>query len=861
MTDSASQAILALRWYLIVQAFGLAALPLCLRLFRHLPDHGHGVSKPLGLLLAGWVFWGLVTLGWLHNSAGSVLLALLIVAAAGSALYLIDRPTTEPGNDLSWRAILATELVFTLAFAAWCVVRAHMPRIETAGGEKWMEIAFLRAILRSDTFPPHDPWLSGFAISYYYFGYVIMAMITRLAGVLPSIAFNLGIATLFALTCTGAFSLVYNLVAVSRGRIERVGVLADRSNWSTILSGLLGPLLVVLMGNLEGLMEVLHARGIGSEAFWQWVDIRALAQKPPMLAEGSWLPTRFFWWWQASRVIRDYSPAGDHVEVIDEFPAFSFLLGDMHPHVLALPFVLLAVALALNLYLRALRRKPRKFELDFRSLLSDWPFVGWEFFVYAICLGGLGFLNTWDFPIYLFVVTAAYTLAHLGDMRDRGRLTFYALRFGLLFVSLLLLGFLLYQPFWRSFQSQVGGIVPNLLNGTRLPQFLLMFGPLLFIAAAFVIVQARRDGVQVGEVIKWTLIVSAGIVGVLVIVVGLAAVLIRAGVIAPQGIAATVDAWMRGQPLPELGGEVPSVLTFVRLRILVDSRLLGPYPDMSDGRIVGRAILSSPVWVALGLVAFLVIIAFILQRAASVERSLTSVSGFVLLLLATGALLVLGVELVYIKDHFGTRMNTVFKFYFQAWILWSIGGAYALATFIRRGGAGRSVAVAVAAILICAGLIYPTLAIPKRAGEQGDEVTLDGATYLARGRAGDYAAIAWLNEHVSDAPVILEAPGGGYVYEGRVSAHTGLPTVLGWAGHEHQWRGSYDEQSRRQADIETMYSSVDVEEVLTLLDKYDIRYVYVGPLERERYPVEGLAKFAGMMDTVYESGGVVIYKR
>jgi YYY domain-containing protein len=862
MTNSALQVILVLRWYLVVQAFGLAALPLCLRLFRHLPDRGYGVSKPMGLLLAGWVFWMLVSLGWMHNTAGGILLALFIVAAAGCALYLADRPTTQPGNSLSWRDVLATEVVFTLAFAAWCVVRAHMPRIETAGGEKWMEIAFLRAILRSSTFPPHDPWLSGFAISYYYFGYVIMAMITRLAGVLPSIAFNLGIATLFALTCSGAFSLVYNLVAVSRRRVERADALADRSKWSAILSGLLGPLLLVLMGNLEGLMEVLHARGVGSEAFWQWVDIRSLAQKPPSLAEGSWLPQRFFWWWQASRVIRDYSPTGNHLEVIDEFPAFSFLLGDMHPHVLALPFVLLAIALALNLYLRSVNQRPREsFDLSFQSLLSDWPFVGWEFFVYAICLGGLGFLNTWDFPIYLFVVTAAYALAHLGDMRDRERLAFYALRFALLFISLLLLGFLLYQPFWRSFQSQVGGIVPNLISGTRLTQFLLMFGPLLFIVTAFAIVQARQGGVRAGEVIKWTLIVTLGIVCVLALVLGLVAVLIRVGVIEPQGSAAYVDAWLRGQPLPELGGEVPSVLTFVRLRMLVDSKLLGPSPDMSNWRIVGPAILNSPVWVALGLVAFLVVIAFVFQQAARAGRPLTEVSGFVLLLLATGALLVLSVEFVYIKDHFGTRMNTVFKFYFQAWILWSIGGAYVLATFIRRAGVGRSVVVGIAAALICAGLIYLALAIPKRAGEQGDEVTLDGAAYLDRDRAEDFAAISWLNEHVGDAPVILETPGGGYAYEGRVSAHTGLPTVLGWAGHEHQWRGSYDEQSRREEDIEALYSSVNVEETLTLLDKYDIRYVYVGPVERERYSAEGLAKFAGMMSVAYESAGVVIYER
>ncbi|MBN1979307.1 MAG: hypothetical protein JW918_18070 [Anaerolineae bacterium] len=900
MTDATSQIILAFRWYLATQAFGLAALPLCLKLFRHLPDRGYGVSKPMGLLLAGWAFWLLASLGWLRNTAGGVLVALGILAVAGTVLYLTKQPSTQ----LPWRAIVVAEAVFALAFAAWCIVRAHMPRIETAGGEKWMEIAFLRGILRSDAFPPHDPWLSGFAISYYYFGYVIMAMLTRLTDILPSMAFNLGIATLFALTCTGAFSLAYNLIAARKGAISEI-VSAERERWSAVLGGLLGPLLVALVGNLEGLMEVLYARGIGSAAFWEWVDIRSLTRAPPAFADGSWIPTRFYWWWQASRVVRDYSPLGDHVEIIDEFPAFSFLLGDMHPHVLALPFVLLVISLALDLYLRVLAGESRDegrswktwdsnlrsassrlrlfFEslhtnqgevkwavlhsvlrslyFGFRSLLSDWSFSGWELLVYAVCLGGLGFLNTWDFPIYLFLVTVAYAVAHLGSMREEGRLTFYALRSAVLFISLLLLGFFLYQPFWRSFQSQAGGVIPNLFGGTRLTQFLLMFGPLLFIACAFVIGRARRSGVRAGQVTKWTLGVSAGILVVLVLIAGLAALLIRTGwTVELQGAARYLDAWLRGEHLPDIG-EVPGPWTLARQRVIVDPKLLGPAADTSDLGIIARAFLISPVWVILGLVAFLVTIVLVLRGEAGVKQPAAGIRDFVLLLFATGALLVLSVEFVYIKDHFGTRMNTVFKFYFQAWILWSIGGAYALATFIRRGGMGGKVVSAVAAILILAGLLYPLLAIPRRADEYGGPVTLDGADYLARQYPADYAAITWLNEHVKGAPVILETPGGSYGYEGRVSAHTGLPTVLGWAGHEHQWRGTYDEQARRKEDIETLYTSVDKEQVLTLLDKYDISYVYVGPLERDLYQIDGLAKFAGLMEVAYESGDVVIYKR
>jgi len=863
-----SQALLALRWYLIVQAFGLAALPLCLRLFRHLPDHGYGISKPLGLLLTGWAFWLLTTLGWLHNTVGSVLVVMALLATIGLLLRYQASGNQQSASSVEYPAssiVLTTELLFALAFVAWCLVRAHMPRIQTAGGEKWMEIAFLRAILRSNVFPPHDPWLSGFAISYYYFGYVIVAMITRLAAVPPPIAFNLGIVTLFALTCTGAFSLVYNLIAADVSPSPRGGG-PGRGRKRAILGGLLGPLLVTVMGNLEGLLEVLHARGIGPAAFWAWLDIRSIDGPPVTFAQGSWVPTRFFWWWQASRVLQDYTPFGAEQHVIDEFPVFSFILGDMHPHVLALPFVLLALALALNLYLRIANCEWRVANSEWRmangeprassrlfsiphSLISDLPFTIWEFLVYAICLGGLGFLNTWDFPIYLFIVVAAYALAHLRIAQHASRnthramrityhasrITFHVSRITFLFIALLLTGIFLYIPFWIGFQSQAGGILVNLFNATHLPQFLVMFGPLVFVVAVFVAGQAQRSGVQARAVIRWTLVTTLSIIGVLVLMLGIFVVLVWPGAIPPRGPAAYLAAWLRGEPIPGLEG-VANAHSLVSHSLL--SRLLNP-------------------WTALGLIALLTTIILILLRSSQF-----AIRNFVLLLCTTGILLTLGVEYVYLRDNFGTRMNTVFKFYFQAWVMWGIAGAYVLTGFVRRGRMGV-VVVAPGVLFIAAGLVYPVLAIPARAGEYGGRPTLDATAYLAETQPEDYAAIAWLNENVSGAPVILEAPADhfqAYVYEGRVSAHTGLPTLLGWAGHEHQWRGNYDEQARREPDIEALYTSVDPDEALTLLDKYGISYVYIGPLERRRYPPAGLAKFAGLMDVVYDSGTVTIYR-
>jgi uncharacterized membrane protein len=151
----------------------------------------------------------------------------------------------------------------------------------------------------------------------------------------------------------------------------------------------------------------------------------------------------------------------------------------------------------------------------------------------------------------------------------------------------------------------------------------------------------------------------------------------------------------------------------------------------------------------------------------------------------------------------------------------------------------------------------------SRAGNFAPEPTLDGTAYLAEGQPDDYAAIAWLNENVQGAPVILEKPGTGgssYVYEGRVAALTGLPTLLGWAGHEGQWRGSYEIQSAREPDILTIYNTFDPAVARTLLEGYGVTYVYVGPLERSEYDPRGLDKFGRFMDVAYQGGSVTIYE-
>ena len=847
-------------WWIIIQVLSAAALPLGFRLFRHLPDRGYALAKPLGLLLVTYLFWLLGMLGLLRNTTGSIVFCTVIVAAA--SIYFYQRGG-DAGMSLTaflrshWKLVLVTEALFLIGFAAWALYRAYNPEISAT--EKPMEFAFLNGILRSDRFPPLDPWLSGFAISYYYFGYVMIAVLTRLSGVPSSLAFNLGIALLFALTLTGTFSAVYNLVAAHLRRREprdRDAIAAGLVPGKAIGFGLLGAWVVTIAGNLEGFFESLHTRGLGSAAFWDWLDVKNL---PGAAISGGWIPNDNWWWWRASRVIHDRDLLGNSVEVIDEFPFFSFMLGDMHPHVLALPFVLLALGLALNLILaggdRALvaagadsDREPPWYEAVFGE-------PGWVLIVYALCIGAIGFLNTWDLPIYFVILLGAYAVRRLGRP-VRGWLT-DTLIVGL---AMGLLSFALYAPFYLGFQSQAGGILPTLLFSTRWHQYLLMFGLPLFMVLGFVAVRCGEIWRRLGKservamlrntLVLWLGVFAAAFVAMFALLIPL--------FVTERG-RAFLDGLRNNEAVRQMIGDVPW------------RQLLG---ELAVHR------LATP-WTGFFLALLLAILVVLLLRgirrsapgmletaqdATAADPSTT----FALWIVLIGLLLTFGVEFVYLRDTFGTRMNTVFKFYYQAWILLGIGGVYGAFYVIYGARADRSGGrpihwlralwtLALIALLVVSA-VYPLLASYSKAGGFQGAPTLDGIAYMQQMSPDDYAAIQWLNENVMGAPSIVEASGGSYSQYARVSAQTGLPTVLGWGGHELQWRGNYDEAGRREPDIDAIFESFDPELTLTLLDKYGIKYVYVGPVERRDYPAAALAKFDELLDVAYQNDQVTIYE-
>ena len=773
-----------LKWYVAMQLLALAGLPLAFSWLRALPSRGYAAAKALGLLLTGVLLWWAETLHLCPNSLPAIFASVGATFLGG--MWLLRRE--ERGVLAAWwrekRAfVLTTEALFLLAFIVWALVRASQPRIETAGGEKWMEIAFLNAILRSPTMPPNDPWLSGFAISYYYLGYFLLSLLTRLTSLPATVAFNLGNAAWFALAAVTSYGIVYDLLP--RRDVRRP---------------LLAPLMLLLAGNGEAFLEVLHARGLLPASFWHWLDIVDLsaAPQPPF----TWRPTRYMWWWRASRVLHDYTPWHTHQEVIDEFPAFSFLLGDMHPHLLALPFVLLAIALALNLYRSRV------------TLRRDWLSLSG----YALILGSLGFLNTWDFPIYWALLVGALILGSWAAS-ERDALWEHAWRLLPQAAWLGVLSVLAYLPFWIGLRSQAGGILPNVFNATRLVHFGVMFMPLLLPLAGLLIAAARRVCLSWTNVLLWSL--------ALLLAVFLGSLLIGAATALPY-----LHLILSGSPIAGL------TLSPADAGAALLHRLLAP-------------------WTALLLLAGLVVAGWSLGVTG--KRALPEAWRFPLLMALLGLGLTLTPEFIFLKDIFHTRMNTIFKFYFQAWVLWSLVGAWQLALWLED----RPLWAAFSALFIALGLLYPLFAIPQRAAERGGDWTLDGAAWLTQAQPQDMAAIHWLNAHISGAPVIVESPGDvhrAYTYEGRVSAFTGLPTVLGWADHETQWRGTSDEQAARSQALQVLFSTSDASLARAILDTYHVTYLYIGPTERSRYPAESLSRFAAWFPKVYDQNGVIIYR-
>jgi len=732
----------ALRFWALIELIGLGAAPLAGVVLARLPGGGLGLGKVVGLLLVSWLIWlgGSFTL--VPYGAGSAGLWIALVCALGLLAWVrgwegrraekrgeprgrlarrrrrrlaVRVPDPDP---LRRRLFWGAEAVFAVGFAAMTLLVAYSPDVWNT--EKPMDMAFLNAVNRADSFPPEDPWLAGADLNYYYLGHLAVAVLVKLTAVAPDHGYNLAVGALFALSAAAVFTVGATLWGAARG------------TRGAVRAGLAAVGLVLVAGNLEGARR--------------------------LIADGG--PLRDYDWFAVSRVIDG---------TITEFPWFSFVLADLHAHVLVLPFTALALAFALQVVLAGPRLAPGR-----RAAV--------EAGAAGLAIGFLYAVNSWSYPVVAGLLALAVAAWLCDPLSAPARPA--AVRWLLVVLAS---SVLLVLPFHLSFDPSAQGIG---------------------------LVREGRG--------------SAG--------------------------------WLR-DTLLLLG----SLGVFVMLAYLGRLRATR-HPVRNAAWIAAAAVFAGSLLAAIEYAhVALLAVALVIALQALLTPGAPAPQRMVWLLVAGGVACVLGPELLYVRDEFDGgplyRMNTVFKLYYQAWLLLGLAAIGALAyrsEWLPRRAARVAFGLLGAAVLAAAA-VYPVAGTYARKAGFTDAPTLDGLGWLRERAPGDVGAIEWLNENAPGAAVVLEAVGDDYSAFGhaRVSTFTGLPTVLGWPGHELQW--GHDVGTRR-TDVERLYRSATPLAAEPLLREYDVRYVVVGPLERIDHGDAGVEKWDVLGQRVYEREGTIVWE-
>ena len=866
-------------WWFLVSLLGWLALPLAVRLFKGFPAGGYALSRALGVFLFGWLAYNLALLAPRLLPFWQSRLWFLLVVGSAAAAFAVRRRRSAAAAWLKANRveILFTEAVFAAAFLFFVAVRAYNPNIHDItgqgyfGGGEPLGMTYLSAVTRCATFPAYDPWLALANSSYYYFGYVLAATLTKLSGIPPAVTYNLSLALFFSLTLLSAFGLLRALV--SRRRLA-----------------LCGAAMVALAGSLWT-VSYIALRGNEGTSWWNALFSHGFI----------WDPTRY------PELVSGH---------IFEFPFFSYLYGDLHPHNIVLGFSILLAALFLKPFLSP--------DSGWRSFGTTRLDAGLWLLVAALLLDAQYAINTWSWPVFLGLGGACMLIGPWAGKALGFQKSVLAAAWGLLFL-LLAVG---PCPWINAdgFSLHYIGIGPDLMFGFR--HFFLQNG-------------ANRVGsVQPSEWQMSTYIPMAYYFP------GLLALAAMAGM--------RLNAW---------GASLAGPLGWNKLRredifektLVLGERYFGGYP-LSALLLagVGAAIACLIAWatahwetqgvwalsLGLGLACLVLFLMGGFRKGAE---------AFLWILGGCFCLMFCGTEFLFVAD----RMNTIFKVWMNGWILMGLVFGAGFASALERPSApalkakapkarvqsrprrvnpavlipwlaglglilvlalaagldarlmmrgGRFIAsylvfgvLMLAALVLGAfygasdwwrwarqglffgllslGLLYPLGAVGRKIWEasQFKDPHLDGLSFMAQHDARpfdidydrhDYALITWLNQNAPVTETVVETP-GMELYKGynRYSIYTGLPTLLGWNYQVGQQLGERTGNilNQRQQDAAVIYG-VDEPAAAALLKQYHARWIVVGTLERKMYPAAGLDKFKHMATVAAQDGPSVLYR-
>ena len=703
-------------WYLLALVLGAAAMPLTGRLFRRFQDRGWVFSKVTAIAVSGFLTWFLVAVKIIKFTTMTCIVVTLVCAAASLILYCREQKAgfeCIPFAHLD--LVYAEELLFFAAFLLWTYFAGFHPA--AYGTEKFMDYGFMEAMMRSKTLPATDLWYSQGKINYYYGGQYFAVFLTKLSGAKVELTYNLMRTFVAGLAFAMPFSLVHQMVT------DRLGKTGSR--WKKALpsvTGILAGISVSIAGNMH---YVVYGQII------------------PFIQKLKGEEVSSYWFPDATRYI-GFNPDVED-KTIHEFPCYSFVLGDLHAHVVDIMFVLLLLGL-----LYAWMKKVRTTELSGESMSRRefWKkqLLMPQLLATGALLGMFHWTNYWDFVIY-FVVTCGAAL-FMNIIGQKGKIRWALGVTAAQAAEILILATVIILPFTLQFDTS------NMVQGIALAQH---------------------------HSLPHQLLVLWGLPGILTILFVVSLLIEK----------------LRGAEQKSLY----HLLTSIRL------------PDLFA--------------VLMGLCAI----------------------GLVLI-----------PELVYVRDIYengNARANTMFKLTYQAYIMFGMTMIYAI---FRLLIIGKNKILKVLAFIGLFFFVWTCGYFGNSVHSWFGEVWkpsqykgLNATAFLETDFPEDVNGIRWLKENISDAPVVLEANGDSYSEYERVSAMTGLPTIMGWYVHEWLWRGNLSDLNAKIEEIQEIYTSTDETRVKELLEEYNVSYIFVGSCERNKYG-------ADMNNDLLKSLGEVVFQ-